>query len=415
MLSGTNLQYANSYNVRIVLEIIRLYGPVSRIDIARRTNLTAQTVTNITKNLMQEGLIFESDRKQAGRGAPSILLEINKDAAYSIGFDFDKDHLTGILVDIHGNKRQRINYDLNFPSPDEVMDLITEMVDELIQMENIDRDLIWGVGVGFPGPLVITEGNVHFEAVNPEDLPDWDKVPVVEILEKKLNIPVYLENNASAAAIGEKWYGSGKHLSNFFYVFFGAGLGGGLVINGQLYSGFAGNAGEVGYIPTSVGPEVVTGQSDSEYLGSYFNIATLIEKLRESGAAIDSASELEALFDDGNPILMEWIDTAIHKLTPLVISIEYLIDPQAIYFGGRLPDKIIRHIVDKLEEYMPNIRITRKVNIPELQLATVGIDTAALGVATLPLYASLSPSQRLLMKESKDKANTINSKRLRTL
>jgi len=84
MLKGTNLQYAKSYNIRIVLESIRLYGPVSRIDLARRTNLTAQTVTNIRRELLKAGLIYEAQRSQEGRGAPSILLQLNPDGAFSI-------------------------------------------------------------------------------------------------------------------------------------------------------------------------------------------------------------------------------------------------------------------------------------------------------------------------------------------
>lgn len=409
MLSGTNLQYANSYNVRIVLEAIRLYGPLSRIDIARQTHLTAQTVTNITKKLMNAGLIYESDRLQDGRGAPSIMLELNKDAAYSIGLDFDKDHLTGILVDLHGNKRQRIHMNVDYPSPEEVMNMMSKMVDDLVKMEGVDYDLLWGVGVGFPGPMVVSEGSVFSNAVNPEALPGWEQVPVAEILEKRIKIPVFLENNASAAAIGERWYGNGKHINTFFYLFFGAGLGGGLVINGQIFPGHAGNAGEVGYMPlidSSGSPQKV----EKEYLGTYFNLSELYKKLRANGIEVKTTEDLEPLLKAENPVLQNWIESGSTKLISLILSIEYLIDPQIIYFGGRLPNSIIEIIRSRLELELPNYRIGSKINNPELHLATVGIDTAALGVATLPLYTSLAPLPRLLMKKGKKEADSIYSR-----
>ena len=406
MLSGTNLQYANSYNVRIVLEAIRLYGPLSRIDIARQTNLTAQTVTNITKKLMNAGLIYEADRFQAGRGAPSIMLELNKDAAYSVGLDFDKDHLTGILVDLHGNVRQRIHLDVDYPSPEEVMEMMTDMVNEMISNEGVDEDMIWGVGVGFPGPMVVSKGSVFSNAVNPEALPGWEQVPVVEILEKRLNLPVFLENNASAAAIGERWYGNGKHISTFFYLFFGAGLGGGLVINGQLFSGHAGNAGEVGYMPV-IDATKENVKLDNQYLGAYFNLSYLFSQLKKGRTEISSSHDLEKLFKDENATLMEWIKDGSQKLNPLILAIEYLIDPQVIYLGGRLPNTIIEDIRQRLESTLPNLRIGSKINNPELKLATVGLDTAALGVATLPLYTSLAPLPKLLMKKSTKQVDSI--------
>ncbi len=123
MLTGTNLTYTKAFNYRIVFETIRLFGPISRADIARRSNLTAQTVSNIVKRLLDTHLIQEGQKRQDGRGAPSITLEINPDGAYSIGIDFNRDHLTGILLDLTGNVQQHIFYELETPSPDETVEL----------------------------------------------------------------------------------------------------------------------------------------------------------------------------------------------------------------------------------------------------------------------------------------------------
>lgn len=400
MLVGTNLQYANSYNNRIILETIRLYGPLSRVGIARQTQLTAQTVTNITKKLLHAGLIVEDSRLQSGPGAPSILLKINEKAAYSVGIDFDKDHLTVILVNFNGKICQKKTKDLHFPSPQEAIQLMADMVKEIIDEEGVDKDLIWGIGVGLPGPLAISEGSASKNIVNPEALPGWENVPIVRELESKLYIPVILENNASAAAIGEHWYGDGKHMKSFFYVYFGAGLGGGIVINGQLYSGYTGNAGELGYYPTPVFLE--SGKEyEHNHLGGFFNIPLLQTKLQDMGYKASSLNDLAALYEQKNPIVVKWLEDGTKSLIPLILAVEYMFDPEAIFFGGRLPDSMVRSMLDKIQEYLPDQRIARKVERPKFKIASAGIDAAALGVASLPLYTSFAPQPKLLMKRSR--------------
>jgi len=402
MLQGTNLQYANSFNIRIVIEAIRLYGPVSRGDVAKKTRLTAQTVTNITKKLMKGNLIVEGDRVQEGRGAPSILLSLNKDAAFSIGLDLDKDHLTGVLIDLDGNMRQRTVRNLKFPKSDEGIDMMEEMVIELIGKEGVSRDKIWGVGVGLPGPMVVSEGTVLKSLVNPKFLPGWDNVPVVNLLQERLSLPVYLENNASAAAIGERWYGAGKHINNFFYIYVGAGLGGGLFINGQLHSGVTGNAGEIGYYP--IDRNGVDQSIDYKpHLGEYFNLALLYEKLEKEGVEIQSIEDLKNLYEAGNQTIVSWFELAAEQLLPVLLSIEYLLDPEVIFIGGRLPEQILVDILEIISEKIPDMRIAGKMGNPDIRKSTAGIDAGALGVATLPLYATFAPIPKFVMDQSVDK------------
>lgn len=407
MLVGTNLQYANSYNNRIILETIRLYGPMSRVGVARQTQLTAQTVTNITKKLMNAGLIVEDSRRQSGPGAPSILLRINESAAYSIGIDFDKDHLTVILVNFDGKICQKRTKDVHFPLPQEAIELMVEMVNDILVESGLDRDIIWGIGVGLPGPFAVSEGSTTTKIANPEALPEWQNVPVVRELESRLHIPVILENNASAAAIGEHWYGDGKMMKSFFYVYFGAGLGGGIVINGQLYPGYTGNAGELGYFPTPVFME--SGKKyEHDHLGGYFNVPLLQKKLRALGYDASSIADLADLHGSNNEFVEQWLSDATRNLIPLILAVEYMFDPEAIFFGGRLPESILRSMLDSMHEIMPEQRIARKTKRPKYKIASAGIDAAALGVASLPLYTSFAPQPRLLMKQSRQIIDTFS-------
>lgn len=334
MLIGTNLKFTKAYNVRIVLETVRLFGPLSRVEIAERTELTTQTISNITRRLIKAGLILEADRLKKSRGAPATLLKLHPEGAYSIGLDLDKDHLTGVLVDLAGNVRQRIAHDLNFPSPEEGVDLMDTVARAFMQREGVTREQIWGVGVGFPGLMSNPSGNSAVNVVNPHAFPGWTNVPVVDILKERLSLPIYLENNATAAAVGERWYGDGRHINTFFYIFFGSGLGGGLVINGQPFEGYTGNAGELGYFPTPAEPDD-SALFQRPHLGVHFNLPKLYRLLQAHGMAVSKPGELEGLFNENNELLLNWLETGTTHLAPLVLAIEYLIDPRAIFFGGR--------------------------------------------------------------------------------
>lgn len=399
MLVGTNLKFAKAYNARIVLETIRRFGPLSRADIARRTELTAQTVSNIMRPLLRAHLVREAERTREGRGAPATLLTLDPDGAYAIGLDLDKDHLTGVLVDFVGNVRQRMHTELNFPSPDEAFDLLETTARTLIEREGLTDDRVWGVGVGLPGLFGIARGSVVSNVVSPQAFPGWHDVPVAEVVSDRLGLPVLVKNNATAAAIGECWYGAGQHIPTFFYVFFGAGLGGGLIVNGQPYEGHTGNAGELGYcfLAESEMPDDDT-TPQRPHLGLHFNLPRLYRRLGVDGPSDRHPRVLGERLAASDPLLIEWLDAGARQLAPVLLAIEYVLDPEAIFFGGRLPDTVLQALMDRLDVLLPTLRIEGKAATPALRIAIAGADAAALGVATLPLYASFAPAPRVLLK-----------------
>ncbi|HET7456030.1 MAG TPA: ROK family transcriptional regulator [Gemmatimonadaceae bacterium] len=397
MLTGTNLLYTKQYNLRIVHEVIRLHGPISRAEIARRTELTGQTISNLAKELISLGLVSEGERRQEGRGAPSTALAINPGGAYSIGLDFNRDHLTGVLVDLAGSVCQREHVELDLPTPADTLDLMVAMVDRLIERESLPRDRVWGVGIGIPGPMYLNDAGDGY-VVNPKSFPGWHKVPLASWLHERLRMPVFLENNATAAAIGERWYGAGQHISTFFYFFFGSGLGGGIITDGRPYEGFTGNAGEIGYLPAFLdGEHALTG--DPPHVGLHFNLPLLYAMLEREGAEARRPEDLGELLAAGHPALLGWMDTAASYLTGLALAVEYLIDPEAVFFGGRLPDSVLKGLMDRVAAQLPARRIAEKVATPRLLLATAGVDAAALGVATLPIYSFFAPAPQVLLKQ----------------
>ena len=399
MLFGTNLKYTKAYNYRIVLETVRLQGPISRADVARSTELTPQTVSNIARRLIKANLIMDTDRTREGRGAPATNLEINPDGAFSIGLDFDQDHLTGVMIDLKGVVRERVDYSIRLPMPDVAMDHMEQVVRHLITQHSLQRRNIWGVGIGLPGPLEIEEGSVVAMKSSPSALGGWDHVPVADLMSRRLDLPIYLENNATAAAIGERWYGEGREFRTFFYLFFGLGLGGGLIIDGHPYEGNSGNAGEIGYVPTAF-PKDHFESFEYPHLGIYFNLPRLYRMLEEAGIRVSDIEDLVQLHSDGNPIVADWISTGGSVLASIVPAIGYLLDPEAIVFGGRLPDQLIDVLMARVRQALPEAPVAVKSIAPKLRRGRAGRDATALGVATLPMYESFAPAPNILMKSS---------------
>lgn len=382
MLRGTNLEHARVHNLRTVLETVRQHGPLSRADIARRSDLTPQTISNLVHHLIDSGLVVEAGQRQGRRGRASTDLTINGDGAYFVGLDLDRGHLTGLLVDLAGEVRARVHLDMTFPSPEKAIELMVESVDKLAA--DVEDSRVWGVGVGFPGPLRIVSGVVD-NVINPDGFPGWENVSVAEELANRIDHAVFLENNATAAAIGEGIYGVGRELDSFFYVFLGVGLGGGIVNRGAPFRGWQGNAGEIGYLPDPGTDE------SGDYLGRYFDIYRLYKRLELRGSPHDTFEGLGELLDAGDELMREWLDTAADRLAPWLLAAQYLVDPQALVIGGAWPSNLRQYLTERLELQLARSRTKFISYAPPLLQASLGSDAAALGVATLPLYQLLSP------------------------
>ena len=408
MLTGTNLKSAKALNHRIVMETVRLHAPISRAEIARQTSLTPQTISNIVGELIEADLIREAGKRQQGRGAPSITLGINAEGAYSVGLDLDRDHLTGVLIDLSGTVRQRTHHQLSFPTPEEAVALMAESVHDLVDQEDLSLDKVSGAGIGLPGPIEVLSEDREVATVNPEAFPGWDHSPIVDMLGTRVDLPIFLKNNATAAAVGERWYGIGRDVSTFFYLLFGIGLGGGVIIDGHPYEGHTGNAGELGYIPAANNGAKQSGLNGTQptHLGEHYHLPRLYERLEKEDIDADRPEDLAAPFIEGFPIFDDWLDTVVEQLAPLLVSIEYVIDPAVIVFGGRLPSPLLEAIISRLGRQRAEMRTRPKEFVPELRQASVEADAAAKGVATLPIYNLFAPSPYLVSEEQRSQVHS---------
>ena len=242
-LSGTNLERAGDHNQRVTLHAIRVNGPITRAELAVITGLTAPAIANITKRLLTDNLIQDAGRRRGGRGQPATKLVINPDSWFSIGLNIDRDHITMVVLDFEGRVRARASREVNFAMPKDVQQFFAKGVDKLLAKVGIGRDRLVGVGVALPDDMPRAA-----LPQQPANYGIWASTDVASLLRETLHVPVFVENDAAAATMGEMQFGLGKKYQTFFYILITAALGGSLVIDGNHFRGATGRSGELGML-----------------------------------------------------------------------------------------------------------------------------------------------------------------------
>lgn len=234
-------QHTKEHNRNLVLKTIFEHVSISRAEIARITSLTRTTVSDIVSDLLTANLVSEIGVGSSLGGKNPILLSLVEDSRYLIGVDLAYNQFSGAVVNLRGRIRHMITKPVNIRNTDETLTVVYEILDQL--METSYQPII-GIGVGTPG-LVDTSEGVVINAVNL----DWKNLPLAHLLKERYHLPVYILNDSQAAAIGEFTYSVG-HISdsNLIVINVRQGIGAGIVINGQLFQGDGGAAGEIGHI-----------------------------------------------------------------------------------------------------------------------------------------------------------------------
>lgn len=241
-----------------ILEVIRTVGMISRINIARTTGLSQPLVTGLTADLIKEGLIIEKQSGEYEGGRPPMLLALNPEGAFVVGVNLSITELNVVIVNFEGVVVASYAQSLK-PIPHSVSEIAASVVGAVqacIWEANFAKEQVSGVGIGIPGLVDPDSGNIRF-------LPNygWQNVNLKELVQSKLNHPCYVDNSSNTLALAEQWFGEGKGVDNFLVVTIENGVGLGAVINGRIYRGEEGIAGEFGHITINPdGPECRCGK-----------------------------------------------------------------------------------------------------------------------------------------------------------
>src|SRR3954465_12355984 len=233
-------QQTRAINQGLVLRTIYDLGPISRADVARVTELTRTSVSELVGDAMAEGLVEEVGRGPSSGGKAPILVQVVEDAKVVIGLDLGEQAFAGALVDLRGGIERRIDVPVEGRDGEAALGAVERLVDELVAAAPPGRLL--GIGVGTPG-LVDTENGGTRWAVNL----DWQDLPLARILRDRTGLPAFVANDSRAAAMGEYLFDANRPSPNLVAIKIGHGIGAGIVLGGELFEGDGYGAGEIGH------------------------------------------------------------------------------------------------------------------------------------------------------------------------
>lgn len=385
-LSGTNLERAGDHNQRVTLHAIRVSGPVTRAELALMTGLTAAAIANITQRLLRDRFILTAGTTSGTRGQPATKLIINPDCCYSIGLNVDRDHITLVIVDFTGRVRARSSREAKFALPEQVKHFFRSSVGRLLATTRIAPAKVIGIGVAFPDD--IQRASLPGQ---PPDYATWGDVSIQSLLSGVLPVPIFIENDAAAAAMGEMQFGLGQQYQSFFYVLVTAALGGGLVIEGHYIRGARGRSGELGYLRER--------GSDARQLQNVVSLSALYNAMEKQGYRVVSPRGLTQLDEMAGKIVAEWIETSAEALEDALVAINCLLNPEAVLIGGRLPAALVDRLAGRLNERFRNYE-PRIPSLAPVARAAMSDDAPAVGAAILPFSERFLPSRLALMKNT---------------
>lgn len=379
LVVGANAERSRSHNRQVVLGRVRAAKGIGRAEIARASGLSTQAVSNIIADLLAEGLIVEGGRVASGRGLPAPQYCLNATGAFALGIEIRPDAVFAALLNLCGQTVTARRTALPAPDRDSVTETVTGLRDAVLAEACVPRDRLLGVGVVMPGPFGVT--GIRGSG---SDLAIWGDTPPATWLAEALEQPVIVENDANAAAIAERVSGAAQGLDSYAFIYFGSGLGLGVVQNGRLITGAHGNAGEIGHIPVPSGNGVVP-------LETVVSRLSVQRALAEVGIAAESGEDLDQLYQAGTPRLTAWLEDAAQPLSAAVSIVENLFDPAAVILGGAMPDRILDHLIGAVTPAGASVADRSDRALPRLLRGASGRMTATLGAAALVIEHAFTP------------------------
>lgn len=362
-------------NAAMLLDALRLRGPLARAELARLAGLDAKTVTNLVNILLRRRLVAAAGMTESSGGRPGERLALNADGAYAIGVDLGATSLRTVLVDLTGAVRAAHRRALGRSRGAEaILGQAAESIASIRRTAGVGSKELAGIGFASPGFIDRRRG-VALEAVN---IPGWKDVPVAAFLARRFRLPVFLEEASRSMALGEQWLGLGRQSGDLVCLDLGFGIGAGIIAGGRLHYGACESGGEIGH--TTVldgGPKCRCGKS-----GCLETVASGEAIARLSGQP--SAKAAAAAAQAGDRLARRVILQAGGYLGVAAANLVNLLNPSLVILNGGLCN--LGPIL--LEPFMQSLRshaLQRSLAATTVEQSHLGDSAGALGAATLAL------------------------------
>jgi predicted NBD/HSP70 family sugar kinase len=359
-----------------MLTLLRRHGALAKAELARLTGLSPQTASVIMRKLEQDGLIERGTPVRGRVGQPSIPMTLAADGVFSFGMKIGRRSVELVLMDFVGRVRKTRRRNYAWPLPDAVLDFARREIAALsAELPPRLRGRIAGLGIASPFEL----WNWADEVGAPQAKMDaWRDANLIGALESTLPFPVFLQNDATAACVAEVVFGRGSAFKAFFYFFIGFFIGGGVVLNGAVFTGSGGNAGAIGSMP------VLTRGKKPIQLIDAASILLLETRLKTAGVDPSPLWLEPENWDGFGKHLDAWIAEIARPLAHAIAAACSVVDFPAIIIDGGFPPSVRRRIVDATRSALADIDL-QGIAAPAIVEGEVGLNARAIGGASLPL------------------------------
>ncbi len=402
-------EFMRELNKALILNLVRQQREIFRADIARRTRLSRSTVSTIVSELIDEGWLSESGPGKSRGGRRPIILTFNNQAGYVLGIGVGATHLMALVTDLDAQIVAEIERPFSAAAGPEVgLPAIVEIGRDALSRAGIDSTQLIGAGVGVPGPLDYKRGTI----VAPPIMPGWHETPVRDQLRAVFETPVYLNNDANLGALGERHYGAGQNVDNLAFIKVATGIGCGIIIDGQIYHGQTGAAGEIGHLTIDEdGPPCKCGSygcleamAGGQAIAQRAELAiqagrpTLLRELSTNGKL--TAKDVDRAARKGDTLSQQLYQDAGRLIGIAVADLINLLNPGLVIIGGGVA-QAGELMLESLRETACQRSIRATIGNIEIVQSALGRRSTALGAVALVLEETFrNPAKDLISRKS---------------
>lgn len=409
MPRGANLPAIAAFNDTVVLDAVRRSsGGLSRVELAGETGLSAQTVSNVSRRLIEQGLIREAGKRIDGPGKPRTILQLEPTGSYAVGVHLDPTVITCVLLDLEGE----VVADVRRHSPVsgnamQTLDIVVEAIDTVLADSGVERAKVSGVGVAAPGPIDTDTGVV----VRPPLIPGWNDFHLSDELTAATGLASLVAKDVTAAAVAERWHDPAGASRDYVFVYYGTGVGVGMVLDGDVYTGASHNAGDVGHAIVDPGGALCAcgrrgcyGESVRPYRlvmqAIWAGVLTApggetVPDGVDLGLDVETIdhlfTELTSAATAGDETATSILDRSIRNTAYYLSNLSALLDIDRVVFGGPSWARVEPFYADRLPAWLREFDMEILTHPVLTESSAVGEDVAAVGAACLVLDATFSP------------------------
>jgi predicted NBD/HSP70 family sugar kinase len=380
-----------------ILQLIHSGSNYSRLDLARKTGLSPAAITTIVRSLIGKGLVTEAEPVSSLVGRKPIPLRVRSDAGFLVGVDIGSYYTRVVIADLNGGVVGKLQIETCIPDGRvKVLQRVFDCVHQAIKASHISYDTILGIGVAHSG-VIDTERGLVISLPRPGQMVEWKNIPLQALFEEEFKRPCLLEDSVRTMATAEQCFGLGKNVDDFLFVEVGMGIGAAIFMNGKLYRGAGGKAGEFGHTTVDEnGPLCSCGNNGC--LESVASCASIIEnarialergvdsKIRDlAGNDLDQIS-VEAIVQaasENDSLAFRVLQEAASYIAKGLADLVNLLNPRLIIFGGPLFREAPQLLTDPLRRVIRQRALEKSANDVELKASPLGGEAGAMGASRM--------------------------------